>query len=62
MSVDEFTPEQTERLAAWVAVRDPFWVRPATRLLLSLHQADLATWVFHWTSRRAVRLYREGRR
>lgn len=58
----EFTPEQTERLAAWVAVRDPFWVRPATWLLLSLGQVRHAERLFHWTSRRAVRLYREGRR
>lgn len=61
MSVD-FTPEQTERLAAWVAVRDPFWVRPATWLLMNLGQVRHAERLFRWTSRRAVRLYREGRR
>lgn len=59
---DDWTPEQTERLLALVAVGEPFWARHAERLLLSLGQVRLAERLFAWAMRRAVRLYREGRR
>jgi hypothetical protein len=62
-TVDDWTPEQRERLLAAIFVRDPRWTKPVIWLVLTIPGCvSLADRLHNWRMDRAVRLYREGRR
>lgn len=57
--VGDRTPEQRERLAAWVLVPRPRWMNPVMWVLLTVPRcAGLAERLHDYDLRRAVRVYR----
>ena len=56
---DDFTPEQTERLLAWIALPRPWWLDRLIWVLLTVPGcAALGERLHDYDVRRAVRIYR----
>jgi hypothetical protein len=62
-SLEDWTPEEQERLLALAVVRDPWWYGPVHVALLHLpFTGNLLDRLFRYQMRRAVALYRRGLR